>query len=148
MRFLLSMCVFVSLVGEAVAQQREAEGSSERNPYEKYVYDNPRRSLYQCKTHESRTVSGGELRPSGHEAASFRKQYETFFFSADAGSFWSAGSTTQWRTVDGGDDVVAALPGSDPLLNVLRINVRSTPISFLLTNGMTTLTGTCQRKPG
>lgn len=104
---------------------------------------------YQCtfKDGRSMTVDGEMGNPSGMDEW-FMKHYDNFIFDTSTATLSVVGDTTQWailREGGAGWDLIAHLPGDDPVYNVLRVQGWQAPVTFSMTDGTDIYSGTCRK---
>ena len=118
-----------------------------------YVFPNPdnppAQGVFRCEIlDDAGLTDAGELQKGKELNKWFKDRYHVFTFNAADGFFKAPGQTTHWVVLRPGSsewDLLANLPGVDPLFNLLRIEVWKTPIGFTLTDGKDFFSGLCKR---
>lgn len=119
------------------------------NPFDRFDELHTGDAAFQCSFATARSVtSDGKLGEGGAGAQWFKEHYNNFVFDAGNGSFRVRGQTTHWNVLRHGgsqNDLIAHLPGNNPMHNIIRIRTWSKPISFWMTDGTDTFSGLCDR---
>lgn len=106
-----------------------------------------RDAAFNCSIVDGRSPdSKGELSTASPSDQWFVRTYREFHFDASTGLFTIPSQQTQWVIARHGNshwDLIAFLPGDDPVFNILRIEVWNTPIIFTITDGTSFYSGTC-----
>lgn len=144
---LIVTTLLVSFAASAEAQDSKPLRGTQRNFFEIFDEKHPRQFLYDCVVRDSVTASGGTLAAGNRDLTQFRSEYARFSVNAMEAVFWASGRRIAWQPIEGTEDIIAILPGPDPLQHVFRLDVQAKPMTFLLTNRMEALSGTCERKP-
>lgn len=116
-----------------------------------HILPNPQSPLptgtFQCTIKDGRSLNdAGELKPD-EMSKWFRERYRELTFDAATGEFSSSSTTTHWVVLRAGDtqwDLIAHLPGRDPVYNILRIEVWNAPMRFTMTDGNDFFSGLCE----
>ncbi len=102
---------------------------------------------FHCSIKDGRSVvDNGTLQTEGADTW-FIEKYGDFRFDAATGKLTVSTQQTDWVLLRDGNanwDLIAHLPGEDPVFNILRIEVWHTPILFTMTDGTSFYSGICE----
>jgi len=108
----------------------------------------PATGVFTCEIMDARSVSDQGTQVNGKLGTEwFWDNYRHFEFDASTGVFSTEKERSQWIVLRPGSpswDLIAHLPGGDPVYNLLRIEVWNNPIKFSLTDGMDHFSGICR----
>lgn len=105
-------------------------------------------SAFRCSIEDGRSVVDDGTLQTEDADTWFMENYGSFTFDAGTGKLTVPNQQTEWVLLRDGNaswDLIAHLPGGDPVFNILRIEVWHTPMLFTMTDGTSFYSGVCEQ---